>query len=125
VLLDALYSILRRQQFGRRSEQFNSEQMNLLDEAIDADLAAIELELEQLQPQTPADQPRQQPKHAPLPARLPRTEIHHEPESTDCHCGCERVRIGEDISEKRDTRRACSQLSGISVASGYARTAER
>jgi transposase len=95
-------SILRRQQFGRRSEQFNSEQMTLLDEAIDADLAAIELELEQLQPQTPADQPRQQPKRAPLPARLPRTEIHHEPENTVCHCGCERVRIGEDISEKLD-----------------------
>lgn len=95
-------SILRRQQFGRRSEQLSSEQMNLLDEAIDADLAAIELELEQLRPQTPVEQPRQQPKRTPLPARLPRTEIHHEPESTVCHCGCERVRIGEDISEKLD-----------------------
>jgi transposase len=93
-------SILRRQQFGRRSEQLSGEQMNLLDEAVDADLAAIELELEQLQPQTPADPPRTQPKRASLPAHLPRTEIHHEPDSTVCHCGCERVRIGEDVSEK-------------------------
>lgn len=37
-------SILKRQQFGRRSEQLNSEQMNLLDEAIDGDLVAIEME---------------------------------------------------------------------------------
>ncbi|AIP30430.1 transposase C of IS166 homeodomain protein [Paraburkholderia xenovorans LB400] len=44
-------AILKRQQFGRRNEQLSSEQMNLLDEAIDADLAAIELELGQLQPQ--------------------------------------------------------------------------
>lgn len=43
-------SILKRQQFGRRSEQLNSEQMNLLDEAIDGDLVAIEMELEQLEP---------------------------------------------------------------------------
>ncbi|MEM5300284.1 IS66 family transposase, partial [Burkholderia sp. JPY481] len=95
-------SILRRQQFGRRSEQLSSDQMNLLDEAIDADLAAIELELEQLQPATPVDEPRQQSKRASLPAQLPRTEIHHEPDGTVCQCGCERVRIGEDISEKLD-----------------------
>ncbi|MFL6644778.1 MAG: IS66 family transposase, partial [Paraburkholderia fungorum] len=37
-------SILKRQQYGRRNEQFSSEQMSLLEEAIDADLAAIELE---------------------------------------------------------------------------------
>jgi transposase len=92
-------SILKRLQFGRRSEQFSSEQMSLLEEAIDADLAAIELELEQLQPQASADQSSQQPKRASLPAQLPRTEIHHEPDSTVCQCGCERVRIGEDISE--------------------------
>jgi transposase len=95
-------SILKRQQFGRRSEQLGSEQMNLLDEAIDADLVAIELELEQLKPDTPADPSRQQPKRAALPAQLPRTEIHHEPDSNVCQCGCERVRIGEDISEKLD-----------------------
>ena len=95
-------SILKRQQYGRRSEQFSSEQMSLLEEAIDADLAAIELELEQLQPQATAGQSLQQPKRASLPAQLPRTEIHHEPDSTVCQCGCERVRIGEDISEKLD-----------------------
>ncbi|MFM0351691.1 transposase domain-containing protein, partial [Paraburkholderia sp. RL17-347-BIC-D] len=95
-------SILKRQQFGRRSEQLSSEQMSLLDEAVDADLAAIELELEQLQPQATVDPSPRQPKRAALPAQLPRTEIHREPDSTVCQCGCERVRIGEDISEKLD-----------------------
>jgi len=95
-------SILKRQQFGRRSEQLGSEQMNLLDEAIDADLVAIELELQQLKPDTPTAPSRQQPKRTALPAQLPRAEIHHEPDSKMCQCGCERVRIGEDISEKLD-----------------------
>ncbi|MDP9652037.1 IS66 family transposase [Paraburkholderia caledonica] len=94
-------AILKRQQFGRRSEQLNSEQMSLLEEAIDGDIAAIEMELEQLKP-SPAERQREQPKRTPLPPQLPRTDIHHEPVSTACHCGCERVRIGEDISEKLD-----------------------
>ncbi|PXX01606.1 transposase IS166 family protein [Paraburkholderia tropica] len=41
-------AILKRQQFGRRSEQLNSEQMSLLEEALDGDVAAVEMELEQL-----------------------------------------------------------------------------
>ena len=94
---------LRRLHFGKRSEQLNVEQMSLLNESIDADLAALEIELEQLQSNTPANkQQRQQPKRAPLPAHLPRTDIHHEPGDIACVCGCQRVRIGEDISEKLD-----------------------
>ena len=94
-------SILKRYQFGRRSEQLNSEQMSLIDEAIDGDLAAVEMELEQLEP-TAVKPEREQPKRAPLPTQLPRVEVHHEPHNTVCNCGCERVRIGEDISEKLD-----------------------
>jgi transposase len=37
-----------------------------------------------------------------LPAQFPRTDIHHEPASTQCHCGCQMKRIGEDVSEKLD-----------------------
>lgn len=93
---------LRRLQFGKRSEQFSVEQMSLLNEAIDADLAALEIELEQLQSDMPADRQRQKPKRAPLPPHLPRTDIAHEPDDITCACGCQRVRIGEDISEKLD-----------------------
>jgi transposase len=95
-------SVLKRLQFGKRSEQLDTAQMSLLDEAIDADLAALEIELEQLQPETPAGKQRQKPKRTSLPPLLPRTDIHHEPEDTTCPCGCQRVRIGEDISEKLD-----------------------
>ncbi|MCI0152472.1 transposase, partial [Paraburkholderia sediminicola] len=66
-------SVLKRLQFGKRSEQLDAEQMSLLDEAIDADLAALEAELEQLRPETPPDKQRQKPKRAPLPPHLPRT----------------------------------------------------
>ncbi|MDR8402339.1 IS66 family transposase [Paraburkholderia sp. USG1] len=95
-------SVIKRQQFGKRSEQLNTEQMSLLDEAIDTDLAAIEAELEQLQPETPERQSRQRSRRASLPAHLPRTDIHHDPDTTTCNCGCELVRMGEDISEKLD-----------------------
>jgi transposase len=95
-------AVLKRLHFGKRSEQLNVEQMSLLNEAIDADLAALEIELEQLQSNTAPDKQRQKPKRTPLPAHLPRTDIHHEPDDKTCSCGCQRVRIGEDTSEKLD-----------------------
>ncbi|CAE6812162.1 IS66 family transposase ISBcen19 [Paraburkholderia aspalathi] len=95
-------AVLKRLHFGKRSEQLNVEQMSLLDEAIDADLAALEIELEQLQSNTAPDKQRQKPKRAPLPPHLPRTDIHHEPDDITCACGCQRERVGEDTSEKLD-----------------------
>jgi transposase len=95
-------SILKRWQIGKRGEQINAEQASLLDETIDADLAAIETELEPLQSDIPQRKQRQQPRRAPLPPQLPRTDIHHEPDDLTCPCGCQGVRIGEDVSEKLD-----------------------
>jgi transposase len=46
--------------------------------------------------------PKGQAKRKPLPPELPRTEIHHEPDSTTCACGCQMRRIGEDVAEKLD-----------------------
>jgi transposase len=40
---------LKRAKFGRKSKQFNAEQKALFDEAVDADIAALE---DQLMPQT-------------------------------------------------------------------------
>ena len=97
-------AVLKRWKFAARSEQLNAEQRSLLDETIDADLATIEHELEQLAP-TPESAARQQPKRAPLPAHLPRVDVHHEPETPTCTtpgCGCTLKRIGEDVSEKLD-----------------------
>ena len=99
-------AVLKRWKFGRSREQLDQAQASLLDETIDADIAAIELELEHLAPAPIADSaPRQQPKRAALPPELPRIDQHHEPESTTCTttgCGCTLKRIGEDVSEKLD-----------------------
>jgi transposase len=94
-------AILKRWQFGRRSEKFDLAQRSLLDETIDADIEAIERELEALQTERPKPT-RAVPRRAPLPAHLPRRDVAHEPDSTVCSCGCQLERIGEEISERLD-----------------------
>jgi transposase len=92
---------LKRWKFSARSEQLDATQKSLLGEDVDADIAAVELELETLRT-TPRPSERQQPRRAALPAHLPRTVLRHEPASTICACGCALKRFGEDISEKLD-----------------------
>ena len=99
-------AVLRRLKFAASSERLaNEQQASLLDEAIDADLAAIEAELEALRqrgsPNAQADAPRT-PRRTLLPTHLPRTVLRHEPDSTQCGCGAALERIGEDVSERLD-----------------------
>jgi len=61
----------------------------------------VEEELDGLR-SPPAPTEARQPKRATLPFDLPRIEIHREPDSTTCACGCQMQRIGEDVSEKLD-----------------------
>ncbi|MGP5445698.1 IS66 family transposase [Pseudomonas helleri] len=95
-------ALLKRFKFAKRSEQLSPDQASLLDDLIDTDIAAIEDELEALQPAPVEAKVRQQPKRAPLPPQFPRTLIHHEPDNSHCQCGCALKRIGEDVSEKLD-----------------------
>lgn len=78
------------------------DRVGLLDDLLDTDIAAIEAELKGVNPPPAPAEPRQKPRRAPLPPQFPRTVIRHEPESTQCACGCQLQRIGEDISEKLD-----------------------
>ena len=98
-------ALLKRLKFALQSERHHrsGEEQRELEESIDADLQALEEQLQRLQPQTQAP-PAQAlaPGRARLPAALPRHKIHHEPEQTQCNCGCEMQRIGEDISERLD-----------------------
>lgn len=94
-------AIHKRWKFGKRSEQLSPAQASLLDETIDAELEAIEAELEALVPSTQSE-PKNKPKRQALPPQLPRTDIRHEPESEMCNCGCALKRIGEDVNEKLD-----------------------
>ena len=95
-------AILKRHEFAKRSEQISPAQGSLLDDLLDTDLEVIEAELDALRPEPVAAEARQQPKRAPLPPQLPRTVVNHEPENTQCVCGCQLQRIGEDVSEKLD-----------------------
>lgn len=95
-------AVLKRLKFAARSEAFNAEQKSLLEETIDADLAALQAELDKVRPDAPSKSEKQQPKREKLPPHLPRREIHHEPQNTTCSCGCALKRIGEDVAEKLD-----------------------
>ena len=96
-------AILKRHKFGRTSEQSGSSQLRLLDEAVGEDISAIELELEQNASDLgQAPKIKQVAKRQALPAHLPRKIIRHDPESTNCACGCKLVHMGDDISEKLD-----------------------
>src|SRR5699024_5828616 len=65
-------AVLRRFRFGKRSEQLSGVQGTLLEEAITADIAAIEEELQQLTDHSTKTTPRQQPRRGALPPQLPR-----------------------------------------------------
>lgn len=95
-------ALLKRMKFAAKSEHFNVQQRSLLDDEIEADLAAVSEEIAQLQPPPSAPAAKTQPKRQPLPAELPRKIIHHDPSDTTCACGCQLKRIGEDIAEKLD-----------------------
>lgn len=100
-------ALLKRMKFAAQSERFSPEQKSLLEDEIEADLAAMATEIDALQQEPAAAnlQEKKQPKRLLLPAHLPRRDIHHEPESTTCctpGCGCELKRIGEDVAEKLD-----------------------
>lgn len=96
---------LRRAQFAAKSERMDPDQRSLFDEAMAADIAAVEAELADLQsPSTKAARPpRKKAQRRALPADLPRIETRHEPASCDCAtCGGALVAIGEHVSEKLD-----------------------
>ena len=93
-------AVLKRLKFAAKSEAFTAEQKSLIEETLDADLAALAAEIEVHQPTRPED--KQQPKRQPLPTQLPRREVRHEPEHTTCGCGQAMKRIGEDVAEKLD-----------------------
>ncbi|WP_220794035.1 transposase, partial [Pseudomonas syringae] len=56
-------ALLKRFKFAKRSEQLSPDQAGLLDDLIDTDIAAIEAELEALQPAPVEAKVRQQTEH--------------------------------------------------------------
>jgi len=89
---------LKRMQFGRSSEQLDAQiaQLELSLEELEANVAAAPL------PAAAASEPAARPVRKPLPAHLPR-ELHlHEPHTGVCSCpdcGAALRVLGEDVSE--------------------------
>lgn len=105
VLIDKLtheMATLKRLKFAAASEAYTGERQQLLFETIETDLEALSAEIEKLAPTAPPEGEKRKPKRAALPASLPRRDVHHEPDSTTCSCGCQLRRIGEDVAEKLD-----------------------
>lgn len=100
---------LRRVQFGKKSESLSAAHPDLFEETLQSDLAAVNAEIEQLDPSAKAQAKplRSRAGRQPLPDHLPRIEHRHEPESCQCdHCGHQLVKIGEDVSEQLDVEPA-------------------
>ncbi|MES2952480.1 MAG: IS66 family transposase [Pseudomonadota bacterium] len=96
-------AILKRLKFAVSCERFSAEQRSLLEETLDEDLQAVSDEIDKLNTgDAPPPKAKERPKRQPLPANLPRTDIHYEPDSTTCRCGCQMKRIGDDVAEKLD-----------------------
>ncbi|CAM5377288.1 IS66 family transposase [Rhodanobacter lindaniclasticus] len=95
---------LRRVQFAAKSERMDPAQRELFDEAMAADIAALEAELEALRgPAPPPARAPRKPARRTLPPELPRIEMIHEPASCDCAtCGQALVKTGAHVSEKLD-----------------------
>ncbi len=87
---------LKRQRYGRSSEQLDRElmQMQLSIEDLEASLAQKPLETRPV-----PKEPSTKPVRRPLPEHLPREEIVHDPPCTCPACGAELRHLGEDISE--------------------------
>ena len=75
-------AVLKRLKFAAKSEAYTAEQKSLIEETLDADLAALAREIEQLDAGKKPPQDKQQAKREKLPAHLPRREVRHEPAST-------------------------------------------
>jgi len=91
------------QQYGKRSERFNPDQLSLLNEA--------EIIAEDEPDQTDSDEShidvkphkrRCNNQRKPIPEHLARVEVHHELDEQErqCHCGATLERIGEDVHEQ-------------------------
>jgi len=99
--------IQQRERDAATSEKFagSAEQRSLLEDTLDADLAELGQEMKRLGIDVDAATAKAgkgTPKRKALPAHLPRRDVRHEPADTVCSCGCQMLRIGEDVAEKLD-----------------------
>lgn len=98
---------LKNLRYGQKTEALSGIQRDLFNDDLDADLAALEAELQKHntpEPKTTVFRvKRNHPGRQTLPAHLPRIVVLHEPTSCQCgQCGKNLVKIGEDVTERLD-----------------------
>ncbi len=101
--LDHIIDVLRRAQFGRKSERISAAQMALALEDVETSLGAEDAIAEKqnaIVRREGIEGRRSNRGH--LPAHLPREEVILEPEAKTCACGGALHVIGEDVSERLD-----------------------
>jgi transposase len=102
--LDHIISVLRRAQYGRRSERISDEQIELALEDVETQHGAEDAAAEKADNIVKAEGVKaRRANRGHLPAHLPREEIVIEPDAKACPCcgGALHV-IGEDVSERLD-----------------------
>ncbi|BAR57271.1 transposase [Bradyrhizobium diazoefficiens] len=107
--LELLVKEYERARFGKRSEKFNPDQMQLVLEDIEIAIAEVqERQDDRARRAGTAPSSRRTRRAArAFPAHLPRIEQVIEPENLECPCGCGRmVQIGEDRSRRLDVMAA-------------------
>jgi len=98
----------KKARFGKKSEKFNPDQLNLIFEELETALTELETAQENFEKKTgaAAERPKSDAKRnlGHLPIELPRMENIIEPDILKCPCGCGKpmVKIGEDRSERLD-----------------------
>ncbi|VCX74598.1 Putative transposase (identified by ISEscan HMM) [Acinetobacter baumannii] len=115
-------ALFKQHKFGSKNEHLTAKQIHLWDEAVEEDIAAVDLELERLNAdKTNAAAQKatvNKPKRRLLPDHLHTIRIEHEPASTQCACGCQLRRIGEDVSENCISDRHSSIRNSMCVVNG-------
>ena len=107
--LELLVKEYERARFGRRSEKFDPDQLQLMLEDIEIAIAEVQ-EGEEVRSRRAGGAPskrRTSRLARAFPAHLPRIETVIEPTSLECPCGCGKMaRIGEDRSSRLDVMAA-------------------
>lgn len=102
--LDHIVAVLRRAQFGRRSEKISDEQIELALEDVETQNGAEDAAAEKVDSIIKAEGAQaRRVNRGHLPQHLPREEVVIEPEAKICSCcGSALHIIGEDVSERLD-----------------------
>ena len=102
--LDHIVSVLRRAQFGRRSEKIDADQIELALEDIETQHGAEDAAADAAEPIVKAERTStRRTNRGRLPKHLPREEIIIDPPTKACPCcGGNLHLIGEDVSERLD-----------------------